>query len=70
MSKKMAERIVDKAYSYNASVTFFYQRMIMIHVIAAIILGIIAIIIKKEVAWIEVYALPPWAISLMLIQEL
>lgn len=58
MSKKMAERIVDKAYSYNASVTSFYQRMIMIHVIAAIILGIIAIIIKKEVAWIEVYALP------------
>lgn len=54
----MAERIVDKAYSYNDTVTSFYQRMIMIHVVAAIILGIIAIIIKKEVAWIEAYALP------------
>ena len=58
MAKRMAEKIVDKAYSYNANVTSFYQRMIMIHVIVAIILGIIALVIKGEVGLIEIYVLP------------
>jgi len=58
MSKSMAQRVVDRAYDHNNSAISFYQHMIIIHVAVAIIFGIIAIVGKREIAWIEAYALP------------
>ena len=54
----MARKFVEIAYDHNEKAGAFYQRMIICHVVLAVLFLAISIGVDKAFYWVEVYVVP------------
>jgi len=54
----MAKKVVEIAYNHNEKAMYFYQRMIIAHVILAVLFLVVSIRVDKAFSWVEAYILP------------